>query len=263
MDKIAVISDIHGNLVALREVLKDIKNRKIRYIICLGDIIAKGSNSNKCIDLIKENCYIVLQGNCDEYFCKNHDLKGLEEKEKKRIIWNEKLLSKENKEYLQNLKFSHDIYISGSLVRLFHASPTNNKKVVTQLDSIDKKLELFEANNKIKTNKNADIVIFGHIHNQFMNKLYNKTLINCGSVGNAFDLIRNEKYDSNTLETTNANYLIIEGNINQKNYGGQLNFNFIRLPYDIKEELKLNEDNIEFEEYKNELINGIYRDKNI
>ena len=38
MERIAIISDIHGNLEALRTVLSDIKKRNIDRIICLGDI---------------------------------------------------------------------------------------------------------------------------------------------------------------------------------------------------------------------------------
>ena len=41
MDKIAIISDIHGNITALNAVLEDIKNRKINKIFCLGDCITK------------------------------------------------------------------------------------------------------------------------------------------------------------------------------------------------------------------------------
>ena len=35
--KIAIISDIHGNLEALKETLKDIEKRKVEKIICLGE----------------------------------------------------------------------------------------------------------------------------------------------------------------------------------------------------------------------------------
>ncbi len=41
MDKIAVISDIHGNIQALESVLNDIKLRGIERIICLGDLVGK------------------------------------------------------------------------------------------------------------------------------------------------------------------------------------------------------------------------------
>ena len=37
MDKIAIISDVHGNITALNTVLKDIKKRNINKIFCLGD----------------------------------------------------------------------------------------------------------------------------------------------------------------------------------------------------------------------------------
>lgn len=75
--RIAIISDIHGNLEALEKTLKDIRKRNVDKIICLGDIIAKGVHSKECIRLVKENCDIVLQGNCDKYFAEEHDLENL------------------------------------------------------------------------------------------------------------------------------------------------------------------------------------------
>ena len=44
LQKIAIISDIHGNIEALQAVLADAKARGVDKIICLGDIIAKGSH---------------------------------------------------------------------------------------------------------------------------------------------------------------------------------------------------------------------------
>ena len=58
MDKIAIISDIHGNLEALKATLTDIEKRKVDKIICLGDIIAKGVHPKECVELVKENCEI-------------------------------------------------------------------------------------------------------------------------------------------------------------------------------------------------------------
>ena len=73
MDKIAIISDIHGNLEAINSVIEDIKERKIEKIFCLGDIVAKGTHQEECVNLIKENCEIVLKGNCDDYFTSKID----------------------------------------------------------------------------------------------------------------------------------------------------------------------------------------------
>lgn len=65
MDKIAIIADIHGNLSALNSVLDDIKKRNISHIYCLGDIAIKGTSPNEVTDLIRENCEVVVRGNCD------------------------------------------------------------------------------------------------------------------------------------------------------------------------------------------------------
>jgi diadenosine tetraphosphatase ApaH/serine/threonine PP2A family protein phosphatase len=61
----AVISDIHGNAVALRAVLEDIDARGIERIICLGDIIGYGPDPLECVDLVRQKCVWSLMGNHD------------------------------------------------------------------------------------------------------------------------------------------------------------------------------------------------------
>ena len=93
-----------------------------------------------------------------------------------------------------------------------------------------------------------------------MDKIYNKTLINVGSVGNSFDVIRNDNKDSNVLETTKAYYLIIEGEYGSKEYNSDISFQFVKVPYDIEKELEDEYKNIEKESYRYELTKGEYRD---
>ena len=219
MTKIAIISDIHGNREALKKTLEDIKRRKCDKIICLGDIISKGAFSNECVDLIKNNCDVVLSGNCDVYFSKEHDLSNIDEVEKTRIIKYKKELTSENIEYLSKLPSCYEFYLSGRLVRLFHAGPDSlyNYSNVGAWASIDEKYQMFEPNILTLSKNIADVVIYGHIHTQLMNKMYNRTLICSGSVGNNLEYIRNEKKDGNILNTTCANYVIIEGVMDSKN----------------------------------------------
>lgn len=258
--KIAIISDIHANLEALKSTLEDIKKRKVDKIICLGDIIAKGVHPKKCIELIKENCDIVLRGNCDRYFSEEHnDINELSEEEVKRINWNQSMLNDEERKYLLNLPFSYEFYMSGSLVRLFHATPEKDNIVIINNDEIQTKLKMFYPSNNTMSQKNADVVIYGHIHHQYMDKIYNKTIINVGSVGNSFDVIRNPLKDSNVMETTKSNYLIIEGEYDSKKYSSDISFQFIKVPYDIDKELSSDKLNIEKENYMYELKQGRYR----
>jgi len=256
VERIAIISDIHGNLEALKEVLKDIEKRKIKRIFCLGDIIAKGVHPNECMDLVRKHCEIVLQGNCDEHFSKE----WLEKDKNETIIWNQKMLSDDEKTYLQSLPFCHEFYMSGSLIRLFHASPAKIDKPVSYLDNIEEKYKQFLPSAKTCSDKKADIVIYGHNHAQNLEKLYNRTLINTGSVGNTTELIRDKEKDANPKEITQAHYLIIEGEYNSKIYDSALSFQFVRLPYNVQKELESTKPNIEKEEYKKELLEGKYRD---
>ena len=259
--KIAIISDIHGNLEALKATLKDIEKRKVDKIICLGDIIAKGVHPKECIELIRKNCEIALQGNCDLHFSKEYNnITEFSEQEQKRIKWNQSLISKEDREYLLNLSFCYEFYMSGSLVRLFHATPEANNKAILNVDSIETKYQMFLPSKNTKLQKKADVVIYGHIHHPYMDKIYNKTIINVGSVGNSFDVIRNKNKDSNVLETTKSNYLIVEGEYGNKEYLSAISFQFIKVPYNIDKELEDEKLNIEKQNYKFELKEGMYRD---
>ena len=259
--KIAIISDIHGNLEALKTTLNDIKKRKADKIICLGDIIAKGVHSKECIELIKKNCEIVIQGNTDIYFSMEHkNINKMPEQEQKRIKWNQTLISKEDREYLMNLPYCYEFYMSGSLVRLFHATPIVNNKAIINVDSIETKYQMFLPSENTVSQNIADVIIYGHIHQPYMDKIYNKTIINVGSVGNSYDAIRNKNKDSNVLETTKSNYLIIEGEYGSREYTSDISFQFIKLPYNIDKELEDECINIEKENYRSELKQGMSRD---
>ena len=257
--KIAIISDIHGNLEALTATLEDIEKRNVNEIICLGDIIAKGIHPKECLDLIRKKCKIVIRGNCDRHFSEEHkNPDELPEIEQKRIKWNQSMINKEDREYLLNLPFSYEFYMSGSLVRVFHATPEFDNKTVLNVDKTETKYKMFLPSEKTMTQDTADVIIYGHIHHPYMDKIYNKTIINVGSVGNSYDVIRNPQKDSNVLETTKSNYLIIEGDYESRKYYSDISFQFIKVPYNIDKELEEENLNIEKENYRFELKEGRY-----
>jgi predicted phosphodiesterase len=65
--KFAVITDIHGNSPAIRAVLKDIDQRQLGHIYCLGDIVGIGPDSNEVLDVLTSRKDI-------SYVIGNHDL---------------------------------------------------------------------------------------------------------------------------------------------------------------------------------------------
>ena len=252
MEKIAVLSDIHGNYTALKVVLDDINKKNIDKMYCLGDVIGKGAKSNECLNLLKNS--EMVYGNWEDFL--NNKICSSENALKRHQLLNEQI-SDENKKRLKSLPLTKEFYISGRLVRVFHANPRNAWDNILEIDRIDKLYQQFLPSDKTG-NQIADIVIYGHTHMQNMMKLYNRTLINVGSVGNAFDIIRNKDKDGNNSNTTNADYLIIEGNLDSKEYD-DIRFEFVSLTYDISLELNANVSNPEINEYSIELQNGIFR----
>ncbi|MGB8852961.1 MAG: metallophosphoesterase family protein [Pirellulales bacterium] len=64
--KRAIISDIHGNLEALKAVLEDIDRQRVDAIFCLGDVVGYGPNPCECVKLVRDRCSMVLLGNHDQ-----------------------------------------------------------------------------------------------------------------------------------------------------------------------------------------------------
>ena len=65
-NRIAVISDIHGNLEALEAVLTDIRTQQVEEIYCLGDVVGLGPNPCECIDLVMQHCTVSVLGEHDQ-----------------------------------------------------------------------------------------------------------------------------------------------------------------------------------------------------
>ncbi len=251
----AIISDIHSNYEALKSTIEDIQKENVDKIICLGDIIGKGENSHKCIELVKKNCDIVVTGNTDFRFSSNAEDFAHCELEHSRIVWNQTLLTKEDMEYLQSLPFCHEIKAGKKLIRLFHAAPDSFRFVNDYDTDLSLKYGMFLPSEKTISQDVADIVIYGHLHYQFMNTIYNKTLICCGSVGNSICLVQNDKRNSPAENICKAHYLILEVDEN-----GNVSYTFKSCDYDIETELLSNKTNIELDNYKTELTKGRYRD---
>ena len=63
--KIAIISDIHGNLEALEAVAGELERLGVRELVCLGDIVGYGTNPRECIDFVAERALATVAGNHD------------------------------------------------------------------------------------------------------------------------------------------------------------------------------------------------------
>jgi protein phosphatase len=242
VEKIAVISDIHGNIPALESVLADIDSRNIKRIICLGDLVGKGPQSSMAIQMIQKRCNSVIRGNWDDFFPKPQ--------ESNTIKWHQNQLTKQQMNYLKELPFSVEFMMSGKLVRMYHASPRSVYERIQPWDSLDRRLSMFEnteSTENIAGKRVPDVVCYGDVHNAFQQIIKGKILCNVGSVGNPLDI-------------TQASYAILEGEYNQSE-NGVFSIQLVRVPYDIELSIHLarEAEMPELEEYIKELTTAKYR----
>ncbi len=241
MERIAIFSDVHGNLTALDSVLADIEARGIKRIFCLGDSIFKSANPDIVLERLKTVCEVVLLGNSDYNICRPEV--------KDRNFWTRNKIGEDNVEYILNLPKFHEIYMSGHFIRFFHASPhslediynpmypnidlLNPKNVLPSPEDLFKNTDFL---GKDENDKIPDIVIYGHIHTPCIVRHKNKTLINTGSVGSPVEMLnKNEDLESNKFSTL-ASYIILEGNYDSKDISS-ISFQLVRVPYDIEKEI--------------------------
>lgn len=236
MNKIAIISDIHGNIPALDAVLRDIKCRNIEKIYCLGDLAGKGPSSAEAVDSIRKHCDIVIKGNWD-YF--------ITEQNSEMLMWHKDKLGEERLNYIKELPLYIEFYMSGKLIRLCHASPNDLFHRVHLSTKNEERIKLFMATKTL--DEEADIVGYGDIHGAHVDSFSGKTIFNTGSVGNPLDI-------------TQASYAIIEGAYGSKEQA-PFTISLVRVPYDIEQAIShaLETDMPDKQEYINELRTAEYR----
>lgn len=214
--KIAVISDIHGNLEALTAVLKDIESMKVDRIHCLGDVVGYGCNPRECLELVTNNCEIKLVGN-HEFM-----VMGLIPKENCNSIaqislkWTREQLT----DYEMTLLEEFEINRTEGSFHFVHASPHEPDQWNYILDPVQADLA-FKA---LKTN--YCFVGHSHIplicvemvgdqprmktgHDFVMDEEY-RYIINVGSVGQPRDSDPNSCYVTVDTESLDVNYRRIE-----------------------------------------------------
>jgi protein phosphatase len=156
MEKIAIISDIHGNMPALDMVLRDIRERGIKRVLCLGDLVGKGPHPEKAVDICREVCEIVILGNWDYFMSDDKDYPMLR--------WHRQRLGRERLEYLRDLPPVFNFRISGRKVRLYHASHIGVAHRVHMNDSEEKHLAMFTNTDFTGDEFEPDTIGYGDIH---------------------------------------------------------------------------------------------------
>lgn len=182
MDRIALISDVHGNGIALREVLRSIERRGADEIISLGDVATLGVAPGEVIDTLQRLGCRCIMGNHDDYLLDPGRVDShtsfpliLEA-----IEWCREQLSSDQIEFVSRFERGIELPLGGHhRLKLFHGSPSSN--VVDLL--ADTPAETFD---ELLGPDRSLVMAGGHTHVQMLRQHRGTLVVNAGSVGAPF-----------------------------------------------------------------------------
>jgi predicted phosphodiesterase len=226
MKRLALISDIHANLPALRAVLADIDERaNFDAIYHLGDLTGYAPWPNEVVALLRDRAIPGIAGNYDSTVATDYKHCGCradtphdEALSHISFEWTRSHVTSQTKKYLGMLPFRLDIrpfggHMSGPTITLVHGNQTLNTVYVTE----DRSDSFLEKMAKDLGSRPEDVVCFGHTHKPWQRVVGEVQFVNAGSVGRPKDGDPRACYVSLAID------------------GSGVRVEFLRIAYDIDE----------------------------
>jgi len=179
--KIALIADIHGNIVALDAVLAAIEAERPDRVVCLGDVAAKGPAPAQVIDRLIGRDWIFIMGNTDEWMLSPMDEKPASERDRLLIAsahWGFDQLDERQRAFIAAFRPNAAIELGAGQLLGYHGSPDSN---VTSILPQNPESELDRLLNPWP----AHVYAGAHTHVRMLRPHHASLVVNPGSVGMA------------------------------------------------------------------------------
>ena len=220
--RLALISDIHGNKVALEAVLDAIALQKIEHIVCLGDVAASGPQPQQVVEQLRTLGCPIVMGNTDTKLLnpKFKETDDIFQQYSQTIdLWCSQQLSDADKAFINTFQptIEHPLD-NGKILLAYHGSPRSYNEHIhptTPQEQLDEAFAGFSAT----------IFAGGHTHMQMFRRYKDGIIVNPGSVGLALD----RAFPSDEIRNPSwGEYAIIEAE------GNKLTVELHRIPFDIQ-----------------------------
>jgi predicted phosphodiesterase len=183
--KIAIIADLHGNLISFEAVLADIERDGIAQIVCLGDVCGLGAQPRQTLHRLRALTCPVVMGNADEFMLDpslldparhpraDARLRRLHDMER----WAAAQLSSGDRDYIATFQPTVEIDLGeGRELLCYHGSPRSNWEEI--------RASTPEAELAVKLGERRTLAMAGgHTHEQFVHCLDQSIVMNPGSLG--------------------------------------------------------------------------------
>jgi diadenosine tetraphosphatase ApaH/serine/threonine PP2A family protein phosphatase len=117
--RIALLSDVHGNLPAFEAVLGDVEDQTVEEVWCLGDLVGYGAQPDDCVQLARDRCDLSLAGNHDLVVTGDIPISDFSSSAAAAAKWTRETIADETLSYLKGLKPADPEREPA----LYHASP--------------------------------------------------------------------------------------------------------------------------------------------
>jgi predicted phosphodiesterase len=219
----AILSDIHGNAIALRAVLEELDADGIERAVCLGDVCQGGPEPNACVDLLGERGWPTVLGNADAFVLDPSTAESGSETVSERQLqvrrWAYDRLGSSRRDGIASYAptISADLGDGRTLLGC-HAIPADYDSVVLPGAPEDEFRAAFGGTG-------ADLVACGHIHLPYVRRIGATLVLNPGSVGLGYD--HEQDADSVRFDPW-ASWVVASA------HNGRLSLDFRRTPFDAQ-----------------------------
>jgi putative phosphoesterase len=187
LNRVAVITDIHGNLAALQASLDAIGQIGVDQIYCGGDLVGYGPYPNEVCALIEEREIPTIYGNYDYAIGRDLDDCGCayvtqhdRQLGQQSVPWTLAHTDQHSKDFMRGLPFDLRFELGDVPIHLVHGSPRKVNEYLFE----DKPASLYE---RLAAAEQARVMVFGHTHKPWIHPYGGVLFVNCGSVGKPKD----------------------------------------------------------------------------
>lgn len=176
--RIAIMSDIHGNQIALEAALHDLSQQTdIEQLVIAGDICLNGPRPREALEIVQNLNCPVIQGNVDSDVVHKTSKNG--PKKQSVIAWTREQIGPDGISYLESLPMQHLVNNpTGADLLVVHANPHNQEEAIFP-SAPDSKLEYFLSD----IPPTVGGLVFGHYHVPYTRRWEHLLLVDTGSVG--------------------------------------------------------------------------------
>jgi predicted phosphodiesterase len=183
--RVAVISDPHGDLVALRAVVADLEARGLDEVLVAGDLAQGGPQPAEVVDMLVAKGWPTVRGNSDDFLVDLAAGRDFGSDAPAQLLerggWSVDRLGKKRVARLAALpmELRRPWAPNGSLV-VVHATPWSTEEVVLPEASE-------EAALRMVTEASAGVLTYGHIHSAYQRRVGNAVLLSVGAISGSND----------------------------------------------------------------------------